>query len=104
MSRFLVPAEPLQITGWHGLCVCASLHCGETEKHEGTNEWGLAIQLVSHCGCCNFRLLRTYNKLLKYFLIMIHEDFKCAKCQISDKLPLMRGGSFYSLIQVYLFI
>lgn len=29
---------------WHGLC--ASLHCVETEKHEGKNEWGLAIQIA----------------------------------------------------------
>lgn len=26
--------------------VCASLHYIEIEKHEGKNEWGLAIQVV----------------------------------------------------------
>lgn len=26
--------------------VCASLHCIKVEKHEGRNEWGLAIQVV----------------------------------------------------------
>lgn len=40
----MVPVDSLQSTrvAWF---VCALLHRVETEKHEGTNEWGLAIQL-----------------------------------------------------------